>query len=173
MKKILTAIALMLVVALCASFATSAVTLTALTSTSQKVTLNYTPADVDKVSVVYSVDITWSGIEFDYNAGSTQWNPKTHDYDAVKEEAGWSEAGKVTVVNHSNAKVAVSVAFDKADEANGTATVVVQTPTFTLDSAVDTPSTEAPTREVTLTPNGIPTSGADIGTVTVTIAAAE
>ena len=79
------------------------------------------------------------------------------------------DEGSVTVTNHSNAEVAVTVSFADAD--NGTASVDVANGTFTLESAVDKATNAADSETATLTASGIPESNAKIGTVTVAIAA--
>ena len=169
MRKLTTILALVLVVALCASFAVSADTLTSLTSTSTDVTITYDQTAEDKTTVVYSVDVTWTDVAFTYDAGTTVWNPSTHAYDAPGASAKWEDAeGSVKVTNHSNAAVDVTVAFESAN--NGTATVAVANGSFTLNSAVDTVKDAAPNATATLTASGAPTSDSKLGTITVTIA---
>ena len=69
---------------------------------------------------VYSVDIGWGGLEFDYFGGYIGvWQPDSHSYkDAL--EAGWTwstEDGNncITVTNNSNAAVTAQLAFAAAD----------------------------------------------------------
>ena len=171
MRKLLTILALVLVVAMCASFAVSADTLTELGSVSKDVELDYESLTADTSKVVYSVDVTWTDVSFAYDAGTTQWNPEKHDYSAAGEGAAWTDAnGSVTVVNHSNADVAVTVTFNKAD--NGTANVAVTNGSFTLESAVDKAFADAASNVATLEATGAPTSDATIGAVVVALAAA-
>lgn len=174
MRKILSILALVLTVALCTSFAASAEvvtdTLNALGSVSADVTVDYQTSTSDTTTVVYSVDVEWKDVAFTYNAGTTKWNPEQHDYSASGNDASWiDDDGEVIVTNHSNAAVAVTVSFDSA--ANGTASVDVANGTFTLESAVGKDTTAADSKTATLTANGIPVSNANIGTVTVAIAA--
>ncbi len=96
---------------------------------------SYVDTDIDvwgytKNTTVYSVDVEWGAMTFEYEASS--WNPGTH----MKEEgAGWkvydntndkviTEAqdaiNRVTVTNHSNAPVYAGLSY--AGEADYTAT---------------------------------------------------
>lgn len=177
MRKLLTILALVLTVALCASFAVSAEVetdkMTELGSVSKDVVVTYEAASTDTTTVVYSVDVAWEDVSFSYQAGVTKWNPTTHAYDAVGEAADWEDGvGSVIVTNHSNAAVAVTVSFAQAETPNGTANITVENGSFTLDSAVDKATDKAATATADLAANGIPTSNATIGTVTVAIAAA-
>ena len=174
MRKLLSILALVLTVALCASFAVSAEvltdTLTELGSVSADVTVDYQATTTDTSTIVYSVDVAWEDVVFIYNAGTTKWNPEKHDYSIAGNDATWvDDEGSVTVTNHSNAAVAVTVSFDSA--ANGTASVDVTNGAFTLESAVDKATNAADSKTATLTAKGIPVSNANIGTVTVAIAA--
>ena len=173
MRKLSTILALVLVVAMCASFAASAETISGLNSVSKPVSLTYNAVSEDTTTVVYSVDVTWTDVAFAYNAGTTQWNPENHDYSASGAAATWTDSnGSVTVANHSNADVAVTVSFAKASTANGSANVTVTNGTFTLASAVGKATNAADSKSATLNASGAPTSSATIGTVTVAIAAA-
>ena len=174
MRKLLTVLALVLTVALCASFAVSAadpeVTKMELGSTSKDVSFTYKSVSEDTDTKIYSVDVTWNDVSFSYNAGTTQWNPDKHDYSAAGAGAAWTDdEGYVTVANHSNANVAVKVEFVSAN--NGTATVAVDNGNFTLDSAVGKATTAADAKSATLTADGAPTSDAKIGSIKVTISA--
>ena len=178
MRKLLTILALVLTVALCASFAVSAEVETdkmdALGSVSKDVVVNYEAAATDTTTVVYSVDVAWEDVSFSYHAGVTKWNPQTHDYSAVGSNAEWTDVeGSVTVSNHSNADIDVTVSFAKAEAANGTADITVANGSFTLESAVDKDTDAADSATATLTASGVPVSNATIGTVTVAIAAAQ
>lgn len=173
MKKLLTILALVLTVALCASFAVSADKISGLSSASKDITLNYDSLSPDESIIVYSADVTWTDVEFIYDAGTTQWNPEKHDYSTSSSAAKWTDnKGEVKVANHSNADIDVTVAFAQASTANGTANITVENGSFTLTSGVGVSYTDADSDIATLTASGKPTSNATIGTVTVTIAAA-
>ena len=173
MRKIITILALVLTVALCASFAASAVTVSGLSSATTEATVNYTAAGNDPEKV-YSVDVTWNDVEFSYNAGTKQWNPSTHEYDdaANGTQGSWTEStGTVTVANHSNAAVKATVTFETSN--NGTATVSFSNGgVINLDTAEGKATNAAPSGSTTLTASGAPTANGKIGTVKVTITAA-
>lgn len=185
MKKLITIIALVLTVALCSSFAIGATT-NKVTVTpngnpaSTNVVLNYTAATTDETTVVYSVDVEWKDVAFAYNAGSTQWNPATHNYTASVNK-GWTDtSGSVKVTNHSNAAVSVEVAYEAANaevdvtinDADAESNGLVKT--VELESAVNTAYNEAPNATAILTASILkePTAGGTVGTITVTVSAA-
>lgn len=169
MKKLITIIALVLTVALCSSFAIGATTATPNTPASADVVFNYTAATTDTTTVVYSVDVQWTDVTFAYTAVSNQWNPAEHDY-TTSVNKGWTDkAGSVKVTNHSNAAVAVAVAFNEAQ--NSQVNVAVANGSFTLVSAVNSAYDEAPNATAALTASGTPTASGDVGTITVTVSA--
>lgn len=174
MKKLFTILALVLTVALCASFAVSAETYTALGEYSKPVTVDYQDATDDTDTVVYSVDVAWTDLAFTYDAGTEKWNPTDHAYNTSNNDAAWTNTdGSITVTNHSNADVDVTVAYAKAEGYN--VKVDVTNAEFTLTSAVGTAVGEADAETVTLAVDEVastaPTADATVGTVTVTIAA--
>lgn len=173
MKKLFTILALVLTVALCASFAVSAETLSALGSTSADVNVTYNPATDDTTTVVYSVDVAWTAGTFTYNAGTNKWDPETHSYATSNRDGQWTAntEGSVTVTNHSNAAVAVTVAYAKVT--GKTVEVNVENGSFGLASAVGKAvgAADAKTATFKVDTSTAPTSGGKVGEVTVTIAA--
>lgn len=179
MKKFLSILALVLVVAMCASFAVSAAvptdTISKVTgdnSASQAATLTYTA--VTPAATVYSVDVTWDNLAFAYTAGTNSWDATNHQ--EKNSGAKWTDdAGTLTVTNHSNAKVAVEVAFQTAS--NGDATVGISGDgitggAFELATAKGTTLANAPKKAVTLTASGVPNANSKLGDIVVTITAA-
>lgn len=69
--------------------------------------------DRTTTATVYSVDITWGAMQFTYaENGTMTWNPSDHTYSGST-TAGWTATGNtVTVVNHSNADITASFAFE-------------------------------------------------------------
>ena len=168
MRKIITILALVLTVALCTSFAASAATISGLNTASEDANVTVNPKAEDKTAV-YSVDVTWTDVAFTYSAGTTTWNPSTHEYDAAGAAASWTDnQGTVTVTNHSNAAVTATVRFEKS----GNVDVAIENAEIDLPSAEgkDTKAAEL-TDTATLTASGTPTASGKIGTVKVTIAA--
>lgn len=126
-------------------------------------------------STVYSVDISWAGLEFTYNgAYEGEWNPDTHSYDGAT-EAGWAEGeGTITVTNHSNTDI-TAVPTYKASAGYESASMTFSTESLevaTADNGVDGEAGTAVTGTITVTPAGtLPenTTNAVIGTITITI----
>ena len=122
---------------------------------------------------VYSVDITWGSMAFTYSEGSSPtWNPATHTYSSGG-TGGWSHNGnKITVTNHSNAQVTANL--DYASETGFTGiTGSFDNANMTIDTAVGTEVSAAPTKTAALTLTGALDStvsdSTQIGTITVTI----
>ena len=122
---------------------------------------------------VYSVDITWGNMEFTYSEGSgPTWNPATHAYSSGG-AGGWSHSGNtVTVTNHSNAQVTAELTYASEGE-YGSITGSFDNANMTIDTAVGTEFSAAPTKTAALTLTGTlnstVTSSTKIGTITVTI----
>ena len=122
---------------------------------------------------IYSVDITWGSLEFNYTAAAQgTWNPATHSYDNSGESGSWSYVtgeNKVTVTNHSNADVIATVSFDSiVDGVTGS----FDNEIIELKTAVNTEYSTAPSGEAKLTLGGNldeSISEVTVGTVTVTI----
>lgn len=124
---------------------------------------------------IYRVDIEWGSMTFTYtDASQGTWNPQEHKYDG-EVKAAWSckeGANKITVTNHSNAPVKATLAYNKEpgfDDIDGTLSIS----SLDLATAVGTKFDEAPNASAFLTLSGAlskdTTSGATIGTVTVTL----
>ena len=126
-------------------------------------------------STVYSVDISWSGLEFTYNgAYEGEWNPNTHSYDNAT-KAGWADGnGTITVTNHSNTGI-TAVPTYKAATGYESASMTFSTNPLTVataDNGVAGGAGTAVNGTIFVTPTGtLPqgTSGAVIGTITITI----
>ena len=60
----------------------------------------------------YSIDLSWTDMTFTYTKENTRiWDPATHTY-KTESTSGWDGAqGTVTVVNHSNVDVQVTVEY--------------------------------------------------------------
>ena len=126
-------------------------------------------------TTVYSVDITWDDMSFTYTAaGEGTWNPETHEYDDAS-EASWSESKDITVTNHSNAAVTATAKFE-ADSGYESTSMEFGNNGATVATAEGTQVSAAPSATITVTPGGTlaeSANGGKIGTITVSIAAAE
>lgn len=96
---------------------------TAFASESGNIKVNYKQNASD---VNMAVDIAWGSMEFDYYSGDTKvWDPETLKYNIVEgdESTGYwkpqkTDGDTVTVTNHSNVGLKVSVAYTPS-ESNG------------------------------------------------------
>ena len=145
----------------------------------------------DEAETVYSVDIKWGSLEFTYEVPAQVWDTETHTYKApgdatpqwvcqTDEDETTVDANEVRVVNRSNAGIEVTVAADMGS--SGITAEVSDEGKISLAGADATITEENPTGtetkgSVTITLAGElsadHTAGGEIGTVTVTIAAAQ
>ena len=81
--------------------------------------------------IIYSVDIEWGAMKFEYDYGST-WNPSTHTYGAGNsgnQGGGWvstyvdADNNKITVTNNSNFPVTADFAYTGGTALNADPTV--------------------------------------------------
>lgn len=126
-------------------------------------------ADAGKI---YSVDITWQGMDFTYTAADTVWNPQTHTYDPITEPY-WSD-GMITVTNHSNDAITATPGYAAESEyenitmdfSNESLKVA------TADNGINGAAGKAVTGSITVKPSGeLPKGITDtkIGRITIVI----
>ena len=129
----------------------------------------------DASATVYSVDITWEDMSFTYTAaGQGTWDPENHSYTGGS-EASWSSSKNITVTNHSNAAVTATAKFE-ADSGYESTSMEFGNNEATVATAEGTQVSAAPSATITVTPGGTladTANGGKIGTITVTIAAAQ
>jgi hypothetical protein len=181
MKRILF-IALALALVACLGMVASAETLDVTTkdrsTTTVSIVLDETNADVTATATVYSVDVAWTAATFTYEvtetsgAGSVMtWNPQTHTYEVLDGTSivsgAWTADSelKVTVTNHSNAKVHATVELPAVT--NGV-TFSEKFGTRNIDLAradegesLNNP-TMAPEHQFTVVPSGKPTGSFNV-----------
>ena len=126
-------------------------------------------------ATVYGVDVVFDDMSFTYTAASQgTWDPDSHTYKDI-EAATWNKtSANIKVTNHSNAAVAVAVTYANVQGYEGAVEASISNGTFTLNSAVDTTTANAPTNTAVLNISGAAAStdnNTKIGTVTVTISA--
>lgn len=80
---------------------------------SKDVTAKYERSESEQP--IYNVDLNWGDLTFTYTETTTKvWNPDTHTYDTTT-TGGWDKTeSTVTVTNHSNVSVAVSMSVTPA-----------------------------------------------------------
>ena len=127
-------------------------------------------------AVVYSVDIAWTDMSFTYTgAGEGTWDPETHQYSGSSEGAWTASNDSITVTNHSNAAVKATASY-QAETGYESTTMTFGNNGATVATAVGTEVASAPSATITVTPGGTlaeSANGGKIGTITVSIAAAE
>ena len=125
---------------------------------------------------VYSVDIAWTDMSFIYTgAGEGTWDPETHQYSGSSEGAWTASNDSITVTNHSNAAVKATASY-QAETGYESTTMTFGNNGATVATAVGTEVASAPSATITVTPGGTlaeSANGGKIGTITVSIAAAE
>lgn len=121
------------------------------------VNATYVPAETKKV---YSVDISWSGLDFTYNGPSKgTWDPSTHKYKDPKEGYWTEENGTITITNHSNSDITAKFVYTPVSNATGVSMTfggLDNDSKITVDSADngDGQSGTAKEKIVTVKPNG-------------------
>ena len=155
--------------ALALTLALSVTCFAALENKTGDVTATYkTP---DPAGTVYKVDVVFGDMEFTYTPeGNGTWDPAQHKY-VEKAAAKWEATGNtITVTNHSNAAVTVTLSYD-AEEGFEAATATFSKTTFTLDSAATTGAAVADSATLTMdgTLPASATTATKIGTVTVAL----
>lgn len=127
----------------------------------------------ESAGAIYSVDISWKGMDFTYTSAGTKWNPETHEYDP-NSVAAWT-TGEITITNHSNVDIMatpeytaeenfqnISMNFDN-DELR----------VMTADNGVDGAPGTPVTGKIVVTPQGDLAEGVvdtKIGSIVITIA---
>ena len=145
---------------------------TALAAESGDIKVTYSQPKPEKVTVV---DLAWGSMEFNYtDGGSTKvWNPEELKYEIVEGdgEAGWLPMNPggdtVTVTNHSNTGLLVTVTYTKAAE-NGV-DGAMENGSFLLATAEETDVGEAPkgSAKLVLYNNSVPASWNESGATTI------
>ena len=133
--------------------------------------VTYSQPDPEKVTIV---DLTWGSMEFNYSSGDTKvWNPETLQYDIIPGEGdgAWTPKNEngdtVTVTNHSNTGLLVTVSYTPAAE-NGV-TGNVENNSFLLATAEGTATDNAPkgSAKLTLDASSVPTTWNETGATTI------
>lgn len=144
-------------------------------SSSVDVTAKYSAATATDI---YSVNIEWGSMAFEYKEESRVWNPETHKYD-VTGTSPWScadGANEVKVTNHSNNPVTVELSYTPAADYS-TITGEFDVPSKTLESAENSAPESAPSFTSSLSLSGeLPqnvASSAVIGSAKVTLKSGE
>lgn len=141
-------------------------------------------ADITETEPTYSVNVAWTSMKFTYTGNEdSDWNVGTHKYDTTGTGSWDSQAGTVTVTNHSDVAVGLTGKYESTTGyTSGTAKDGV-TVTYTnfeqpkleaaTEASVSTPGNTQDTAKITIggTPIG-DLSAVTAGTITVTISTA-
>lgn len=141
-------------------------------------------ADITETEPTYSVNVAWTSMKFTYTGTEdSDWNVGTHKYDTTGTGSWDSQAGTVTVTNHSDVAVGLTGAYKSTTGyENGTAKDGV-TVTYTdfdqskleaaTEASASTPGNTQDTASIAIagTPLG-DLSAVTAGTITVTISTA-
>lgn len=148
---------------------------------SQSINVIAKRTDTTENNVVYSVDITWSDFNFEYNTGSNGvWDPATHSYSEAKPKGWGDQKGTIKVTNRSNADVKYTITYNKGDSKydnfylarNKGWTTPMTSTGGNIQSAVGIEVEKAPSHNLAFYPGGtLPkgTNNATIGSLTVAI----
>lgn len=168
MKKLIS-LSLAIIMMLSLSFTVFAVDETGVPEGSYNAEVTGTYVEGTTGGTVFSVDISWAGMNFTYHAEQEPvWDAENHTYSDAK-AAYWEGSGTITVTNHSNAKISATPTYNK-NTGYEDANMSFSTAKLLVDSAE---SGSAQTGTITVTPTGtLPanTESQTIGTITIAIA---
>ena len=140
---------------------------------SREIDVNAQFRTVANTPASYSVDIQWTDMTFTYTKEDTHiWNPKTHAY-KTRSRTGWDRnKGTVTVTNHSNVDVKVTVSYIPLEETGVTGTLRNATKKLKAGKVGDYGGADSMT--ATLTIGGTPAaavagSKTKVGSLTISI----
>lgn len=140
---------------------------------SQQIDVKARYKTVSKAPASYSVDLAWSDMTFTYTREDTlTWNAKDHSYKS-RSSGKWDKTkGTVTVTNHSNVDVQVTVTYTPLEDTGITGTL--RNGSRTLKAGKEGDYEGADSMTATLVISGKPTNLLDgdeikIGSLTITI----
>ena len=140
---------------------------------SREIDVNARYKTVSKAPATYSVDLEWSDMTFTYTQEETlTWNAKDHSYKS-KSKGKWDKTkGTITVTNHSNVAVQVTITYEPLEDTGITGTL--RNGSRKLKAGKEGDYEGADSMTATLTISGKPTENvADkktkIGTLKITI----
>lgn len=132
---------------------------------------SYKPSD--STEKVYRVDITWEDMSFTYTEDARPvWDPETHTYSTVSEGKWDKTAANITVTNHSDAAVEVTITYTPSADTGVTGKITNGKATLQADKAGEAKAADSLTATLHIggIPNGSVTeAGVKIGTITIQI----
>lgn len=126
---------------------------------------------------VFSVDISWSDMNFTYyGASSPVWDPVTHTYSGEEREAGWADSDAcIELSNHSNAHIFVNLVYYAKDGYKDARVLFEHNGAYIgrADNGLGKDGTGLPqTVRIGITPSGVLPEGTQdalIGSITVSL----
>lgn len=124
---------------------------------------------------VYSVDVEWDDLTFNYRDENGTWNPENHT--VANSNGTWIDGDRtINITNHSNVPVTANVKFGDQDSAtqNGVTATLTGNSGLNLKAGVLHSPDTADNKTATVTVSGTPTVQGNftVGTITVTVTAA-
>ena len=148
-------------------------------STNAEVKAKYN--SVEKTDV-YSVDVTWGAMEFDYNEGGETWNTETHKWESdMSTSSGWkvkNSSNTITLANNSSKNVGIAFEFTPNKEyTNLSGQFIYNGAELKNDLSLELPKVDTPAKQyvVSFNPKGsIPSTHSKtayeaMGSITVTL----
>ena len=122
---------------------------------------------------IYNVDLNWGDLTFTYTETTTKvWNPDTHTYDTTTTGSWDKTESSITVTNHSNVSVDVSMSVTPVGGTGVNVTLIGGSSTLAAGEVgnVDGAASVTGTIKVSGKPNSTVTeAGIKVASITVTI----
>ena len=138
---------------------------------SHDVTAKYQQSETEEA--IYNVDLVWGDLTFTYSETTEKtWNPNTHTY-TTETTGGWDKTtADITVTNHSNVAVAVSMSVTSVADTGVAVSLTGGNATLAAGVEGDVDGAASVTGTVTVSgkPNDTVTeAGVKVASITVTI----
>ena len=122
---------------------------------------------------IYNVDLNWGDLTFTYTETTTKvWNPDTHTYDTTTTGSWDKTESSITVTNHSNVSVDVSMSVTPVGGTGVNVTLIGGSSTLAAGEVdnVDGEASVTGTVKISGKPNSTVTeAGIKVASITVTI----
>ena len=122
---------------------------------------------------IYNVDLNWGDLTFTYTETTTKvWNPDTHTYDTTTTGSWDKTESSITVTNHSNVSVDVSMSVTPVGGTGVNVTLIGGSSTLAAGEVdnVDDAASVTGTVKISGKPNSTVTeAGIKVASITVTI----
>ena len=122
---------------------------------------------------IYNVDLNWGDLTFTYTETTTKvWNPDTHTYDTTTTGSWDKTESSITVTNHSNVSVDVSMSVTPVGGTGVNVTLIGGSSTLAAGEVdtVDGAASVTGTVKISGKPNSTVTeAGIKVASITVTI----